>query len=82
LSFPPWWLLPPLLLLFPVINSALKITMALAQAPNLAVPVKTAALAAIALNVAALAACVSKFVICFQIFQKFKCFKQKVPRPG
>jgi hypothetical protein len=74
LPFQPWWLLPPLLQLSPVINSALKITMVPAPVPNPAVPVKIAALAAIALNVAALAACVSKFVIWFQIIQNDKMF--------
>jgi hypothetical protein len=82
LLFSPWWLLPPLLLLFPVIDSTLKITMPPAQAPSIAVPVKIAALAAIALNAVALAVCVSKcvhpivvnVVICFQIIQNFKMF--------
>ena len=41
--------------------------MAPARAPNLAVPVKIAALAAIAQNVVVLAACVSKFIQNFKM---------------
>ena len=56
-----------------------------ARAQSIAVPVKIAALAAIALNVVALAACVSKcalpivvnVVICFQIIQNFKMLLTK-----
>jgi len=48
LLFPPWWLLPLLLQLFPVILTASKNIMQPAPAPGIVMPVKTVSIAAIA----------------------------------
>jgi hypothetical protein len=61
LLYPPWWLLPPLLPLFPVILTVSKNIMKPARVPNTAQPVKTVAGVVIVLKTVALAAFAGNF---------------------